>query len=84
MKLSEGELIWHGEYPPACVERVRADIAINLDDDLDKPSDLVFHIVFLDEHDEKIVTVWGVEGSPALHCKYDGEAEWVPVSELDD
>lgn len=85
MKLSESELIWHGDYPQACVEQVRADIALNLDDDLDEPSDLVFHIVFLDvETEKRIVTIWGVEGSPALHCKYDGDVEWVPISELDD
>lgn len=86
MKLSEGELIWHGGHqPPAIIERVRADIALHLDEDLDDPSHLIFHTVFLGEDlDGAIVTVWGEEGSPALHCEYYEKAEWVPVSDLDD
>ena len=85
MKLSEGELIWHGEYPAACVERVRADIALCLDDDLDEAEDLGFHTVFLGEDlDGAIVMVWGENGNPALHCEYYEKAEWVPISELDD
>lgn len=83
--LSEGELVWHGEYPPSVVERVRADIALCLDEDLDDPSELCFHTVFLtDDMDGAIVVVWGEVGSPALHCEYHGNAQWVPISELDE
>lgn len=86
MKHSEGELIWHGDYPAAIVERVRADIADELDDRLGDASDLCFHTVFLGEDMETspIVTVWGEEGSQALHCEYVEKPEWVKLSDLED
>lgn len=88
MKHSEGELIWHGDYPPAIVERVRSDIAENLDGALGIASDLCFHTVFLGEDDDMengpIVTVWGEEGSSAIHCEYVEKPEWVKLSDLED
>lgn len=86
MKHSEGELIWHGEYPSSVVEQVRKDIADNLDDDLEDAEDLCFHTVFLSDDPAvgPIVMVWGEQGSSALHCEYHAKAEWVSVQDLDD
>lgn len=86
MKYSEGELLWHGDYPAAIVERVRADIAENLDDVLGRASDLGFHTIWLgdDLETSPIVSVWGEEGCSALHCEYVEKPEWVSLSDLDD
>lgn len=78
---SERELVWHGEYPQAVVERVRADIAAYLDDDLDEPEDLSFHTVLLGDDIETspVVMVWGEEGDGRFHCEYHAEPNWQPL-----
>lgn len=84
-KYSEGKLVWHGEYPTDVVERVRADIASDLDDELDEASDLCFHTVLLGEdiRTSSVVMVWGVEGDTALHCEYHATPQWVALSDED-
>ncbi len=85
-KLSEGELVWHGEYPPEIVERVRAEIASDLDGVLDEASDLCFHTMILDDEIQtsRIVTIWGVEGDSRLHCEFSAKANWQPLSVEDE
>lgn len=85
-KYSEGELVWHGEYPPEVVERVRAEIASDLDDVLDEASDLCFHTVLLGDEIETspVVMVWGVAGDSRLHCEYHAKADWQPLTALDE
>ncbi len=85
-KYSEGELIWHGDYPPEVVERVRAEIASDLDGKLDEASDLCFHTVFLgdDYNTCPVVLIWGAEGDTALHCEYHATGGLVTINSDDD
>lgn len=75
------ELVWHGDYPPSILERVRTDIAEELTS-LSKASDLVFHHVFLSDNylSGPIVTVWGERRDKRLHCEYSETVEWVTAS----
>lgn len=81
IKHSERELVWHGEYPQAVVERVRAEIATDLDDQLDEASDLCFHTVLLGEdiRTSPVVMVWGKEGDDRFHCEYHATPDWQPL-----
>jgi hypothetical protein len=81
---SECEIVWHGEPPSQ--ERlalIRGDIKISLCD-LDEPSDLVFHIVFLEEaHEGATATLWGdPDDKGKFHAEWSPTTEWVPLSEL--
>lgn len=80
---SEAELVWHGDYPPAIVERVRQDIADSLDGSLKRASHLIFHTVLLgDSMSGPSVCVFGKNRDKRLHCEYSAESAWVPMSEV--
>ena len=83
---SEAELVWHGDYPQAIVERVRQDIAESLDDHLERASNLVFHTVFLSEDygSGPAVIVWGKNRDKRLHCEYHAQSEWVSLGETEE
>lgn len=86
VKHSERELVWHGEYPRAVIERVRASIAADLDEDLGHPSDLCFCTVLLGEDIETspVVMVWGEDGDDRFHCEYHEKPDWQPMAVEDE
>jgi len=80
---SEVEIRWDG-LPPSSevVARVRASIRDELDD-LDRPSDLAFHVVLLSPSFEgPSVCLWGRDDN-TFGGEYSAETEWAPLSELE-
>jgi hypothetical protein len=77
-------LQWHGETPETNHDElelaVLTDIKRSLGS-LDKPSDLVFHTVFLGKDmDGPNVMVWGEDNDDDhFHCQYYTDAEWVTL-----
>lgn len=71
------ELAWDGDAPSAEVQaKVVTDIRTRLGG-LYKPSDLIFHTVWLTDDDEgPSVFVYGKEGSDKFHCDYLPVTEW--------
>lgn len=82
-RASEAELIWHTDKPDGVVERVRADMEVDLRD-LKRAENLVFHTVFLGDDMETgpCVIVWGKDGEDALHCEYHRESVMETLPEV--
>jgi hypothetical protein len=82
------KLKWHGDLPVDILEAdriVRNDIEQSLWG-LEKPSELIFHTVFMGDGDdinnEPIVLVWGEPGDDEqFHCQYHPDAEWTTFDE---
>lgn len=74
------KLQWHdtdAELIEQYTDTVILDLQKFVHEDLDKISDLVFHLVFLtDDYDGPNVIVWGVEGDDAYHCEYAPTMGW--------
>lgn len=71
------EIVWHGDVPEGVEGLVRDDMLVDLTD-LSKPSDLVFHTVFLgDDFNGPVVTVWGERRDRRFHAEYVAEPEWI-------
>lgn len=52
--------------------------------DVEHPSALVFHHVFLSgDYKGPLVFVWGVENDDHYHCEYDAKPVWKTGAELD-
>jgi hypothetical protein len=52
--------------------------------DVDHPSELIFHHVFLTKDlDGPCVFVWGEKGSDAFHCEYVEKTEWKTLAEME-
>lgn len=77
-------LKWHGTLPVKDLDllelTVLKDIKQNLKS-LDKPSELIFHTVFIGpDYNGPSVLVWGEEGDDDhFHCEYKTETEWVTL-----
>lgn len=82
-------ITWHGLVPVDNIDGIELavleDIKRSLTS-LDKPSDLIYHLVPLgDDYDGPSVTVWGEAGDDDhFHCEYQHETEWVSLNEVDD
>jgi hypothetical protein len=73
-------LIWH-DTPDDIIaqyeQTVRDDLTRYVIDDIAKPSDLVFHLVFLTkDYNGPNVIVWGKENDDAYHCQYEATMKW--------
>ena len=86
------KLIWKNNPPVdeiINIEKiVKEDIEINLSS-IDKPSELIFHTVFLSHtenyKEEPIVLVWGEEDDDEnYHCEYIKDPEWKSLKSFDD
>jgi len=77
---SEAPIVWTGSAPPAeIIAQVRADIKAELVD-LSKPSDLIFHTVFLtDDFHGPTVTLSGDPDTGGFTASYDEETEWTTL-----
>lgn len=79
---------WHGDVTQDDLDHleltVLEDIKRSLTS-LDKPSDLIYHLVPLgDNYDGPSVSVWGEAGDDEhFHCEYQSETQWVSLSEAD-
>ena len=76
------KIMWHGALPSTenvldLEELVTQDIKKTLDS-IEKPSNLIFHHVFLsDDYNGPSVLVWGKEGDDEYyHCEYHLHTEW--------
>lgn len=73
-------LVWEDGLLPPDREAAEAKIEAEIRRDLagmEKPEDLVFHIVFLSDDDcGPSVMVYGKEGSDAFYCSYTPVTEW--------
>lgn len=77
------EIVWHGDVPDGVEAVVRADLPESLWG-LGKPSDLVFHTVFLDDDDMDGPSVSVRGGSDGrFHAEYTESTEWVTLNELE-
>lgn len=80
---------WHGDLP---VNRNIDELELlifqdikKLFDNFDKPSNLVFHTVFVGKTmQDDIVSVWGEIGDDDnIHCEYVEKPEWVSLKQLE-
>lgn len=65
---------WDAGWLPPDAERERLEAAVRADVDwmqLEAPSHLILHHCTPDGDDKPWVFVYGAEGSPAIHCRYD-------------
>lgn len=80
------KLEWHNtdaNIAEALQEQTIADLKHSMED-LEHPSQLVFHHIFLTkDYDGPSVFVWGEEGSDAFHCEYCEKTEWKTSEKLD-
>lgn len=82
------QLKWHGEIPSNALDIekiILEDMVINLSD-INKPSDLIFHTIFLDDGPSYMtgpsVLIWGEEGDDQYyHCEYHLTTELVTFDE---
>jgi hypothetical protein len=82
------KLVWdEGEEPPSdqrdeIEEKVRENIRAELlEGGLGRPSELIFHHVFLGENEtDPLVFIYGKRRSRAFHCCYDARPEWLPMA----
>lgn len=77
-------LKWHGDLPDINLDELELEVLTDIKNSLtslDKPSDLIFHTVFLGEdYDGPNVAVWGKEGDDNhFHCQYYTESNWVTL-----
>jgi hypothetical protein len=80
------KLKWHGEIPDNIleIEHVVQQDLVKLHEDLDKkPSNLIFHTVFVGEDpDGPIVHVWSEDNDDEqYHCEYDAAPVWQSFTE---
>lgn len=80
-------LKWHGTVPEEINRddlefKVLKDIKLSLSG-LDRPSDLIFHAVFLSPgYDGPHIAVWGeAEDNLHFHCQYYEKGEWTSLNE---
>jgi len=79
------KLEWHDTDPLIARKHARAVKMSVMGLDLQDPSYLCFHSVFLGGgHDGPSVFVWGEEGSDAYHCEYQPVTKWDSFPDLDD
>jgi hypothetical protein len=79
---SKVKIVWHSDVPnlPNVEDIIREDCKQGLHS-LSKVSSLVFHHIFLSDNYEKdVITVWGEESDEDLHCDYDPEVTWSPIT----
>lgn len=79
-------LKWHGELPDLDFFELELVILQDIKQSLgglEKPSDLVFHTVFLGStHDGPTVMVWGEpDDNKHYHCQYYSKTEWNTLNE---
>ena len=78
-------IIWHDtddSMARGLEETVLEDLRQTMD--VDHPSDLMFHHVFLTRDlDGPCVFVWGEKGSDAFHCEYIEKTEWKTLAEME-
>lgn len=79
--MKELKITWHSILPPKDIlERTKAELQEMLDDKLENPGKLIYHVVIWE--DEPLVQCWGVKGDDAFHAEYNAMATWGSVEEF--
>lgn len=83
------KLKWHGELPASQnMDELEHKVALDLTsvlDNVESPSKLIFHTVFVGKTmRDEIVTVWGEQDDDEnFHCEYVENPEWVSLKQLE-
>lgn len=79
------KLTWHNTSTDIAAQHANRVIEDLERMDVDRPSKLVFHHVFLGkDHNGPLVFVWGENGDDeGYHCEYVEKPEWKTSAELD-
>lgn len=76
------EIQWDDTPPPEAIDFAQQELArMMTEDGLGKPEDLIFATLLMtDDMDGPSVFVWGKEGDPFFHAKYQAVTVWRDIS----
>ncbi len=82
-------LVWESEAHPEHEEQIIRELNDLLENDLEKPSDLIIHSIFVGDsmEDGPCVVVWGNEddeNDENFYCEYQEKIKWVSIGKTDE